>query len=135
MLRFVSVFALALFLSGCGASLKDFESKEHKFKVQMPGTPTTKKQKAGLADQTIYIVEERNGAYSVFHQENPGSVEGAEKFLFELVKEGLKSQGTIKNTKDIKLDGKYPGLEITMEVTNPKGGEMRNRMYLVNSKL
>lgn len=138
-IRRVSNLALlgAAFLAvGCGsAALTDFESKEHKFKVKMPGTPKVQNQNVGGLQQNIYLVEERNGAYMVFHQENPFSGAGLEKQMLEGAVTGLSSKGSVKSKTDIMLEGKYPGVDVHFGVTTPKAGEGRDRIYIVGNKL
>jgi hypothetical protein len=129
-------FSVACLFAGCSKSFTEFEAKEHNFKAMFPGTPKTKKQMApGGFEQTYYIVEESGGAYSVVFQRNPGELPGMERMVLDKMKDVLSASTKIKSTKELTLDGKYPGIELSGEMPTPPGTEMRNRVYLVGDKL
>lgn len=132
----VMALGLAFLVGGCGeGALTDFESNEHKFKVKLPGTPKTQKQNVAGLEQTIYTVEGRGGAYVVSYNQNPPGTQGLEEVMLKGAVQGMSTKGTVKSETPIKLDGKYPGAEVKMDVTTPQKGEMINRIYIVENRL
>lgn len=130
--------AFGLFLVGCSAGVHDFSPSGGGFKVAVPGTPQEKTQKIAGADTKTYQVETRDGAYAVSYTDLKGvgkESQQQQKARLDGARDGAVKNinGKLRSEKEIKLDDKYPGREIVIDLAG-KNGVVRQRFYLVKDR-
>jgi hypothetical protein len=114
----------------------EFKSQSGGFKVLMPGTPKEQKVKipgpnGTKIDQTVFMVDGGSVAHLVAFQVNTAEADNVTKAL-QAVRDGVAQnfKGKVLESKDVKLAGKYPGLEFQVEVPQFKA-VYRSRVYFV----
>ena len=133
--------ALALAASaGCQKPMAEYTNSEFKFKAMFPGTPKEQSQSAAGILFRMFATEEKNGAFMVGVGDMPiGENESAETTRVRL--DGAQAGaianvgGSLKASKDVQLDGKYPGREFSASITKPTTGQVRARVYLVGKRM
>ena len=148
---FLALLAPAL-LTGCNLNLgaegsgHDFTSKEWKFSARFPDEPKEKTQTAplpgggGSIKFTIFISEARDGGCVVGVADMPIPARESDAIV-QLRLDGARDGalknvgGTLKESKEIRLAGKYPGREFTATITQPMQGQVRARIYFVGTRL
>jgi hypothetical protein len=123
--------------------LKEFSSKDGGFTVLLPGKPKeqTRKERApgGKGESTLrlFTVDHPTTAYQVAVTTDPNLKADADtlKTVLEQVRQAAQDslKGKVLSEKKIKLDDKYPGVELQVEV--PEGRLYRSRVYVVNDRL
>ncbi|MFO0866628.1 MAG: hypothetical protein U0744_18640 [Gemmataceae bacterium] len=129
----------AFAVCGCGQrELREFVSEKDRFKVLMPGTPTSKKQsKSGEEPTTSHEIEFRDGGYCVVCSHLPPSDQPINKALLEkLSDEGMRlMDAKITVTKDV-TSGNTAGREAVGHATlNGKPMTVRVRTFMVTDRL
>jgi hypothetical protein len=137
---YIVLTSLPLLLCGCQKSeFKEFSPPNQGFKVQMPGKPKERTENLGGTKLTMYVIEQRNGAYMVGGVDLPIGEGESEEMIQERLngsRDGaLKNVGgTLISEKKITLSGKYPGREFSAKIPN-KNGEIRTKIFVVGRRL
>lgn len=144
-IRLFAAAAMALMLAACQqnpANTRNFTSEAGDFSINMPVTPSHKSNESKLANgeairfELYSALEEKKAAYIVAVIKYPDTLikPGVEEIMLNGVSEQVKSKGSLLGERKIKLNGKYPGREITIL---SKGGKVavRTRLYLVENRL
>jgi hypothetical protein len=142
-MRKISVLALVVVLLaavGCGpGELKEYTSKDGKFKVLMYANPTKKDQAA--AGTTMHVVMNDLGSRAIviaFADMPIPAGESDDKIQTRL--DGAKNgaikniNGTEKTSSKITLAGKHPGRAFTAELPGGKGF-VKARVFLAGQRL
>lgn len=142
MTRPLAALALALAASaGCQKPMTEYKNTEYKFKAMFPGTPKVDTQTAPVGVSfKMFSTEARNGAYMIGVADMPiGENEPAHQTQARL--DGAQAGaignvgGSLKASREVTLDGKYPGREFSAAITKPMTGQVRARIYLVGKRL
>jgi hypothetical protein len=116
-------------------------SKEGRFTVALPGTPTQTKQRVWTAaaslDVHLFVLDtKQDGAYVVSYCDLPADEvkPGSEQQRLDLARDGAVSnaRGKLRSEKEITLNGN-PGREIEIEAD--KGQRVLLRMIVVKQRL
>lgn len=118
----------------------EFSSAACKFKAKFPGTPKEQSQMAAGVQMKMFATESRNGVFAVSVADMPiPANEPAEKIDERL--DGAQAgviknvNGTLKDSKKVKLADKYAGRDFTATISKPMEGLIRARVYLVGKRL
>ena len=140
--RLAPVAALAL-LCAFGAGWKPFVHAKGNFSVMMPGTPkestSVEQTKAGPIElyQAGVVVEPK--AYFVSYSDMPRETwRGDVKKMLQGARDGSAKRvnGTVLSDREIRLAGKYPGIEFRVAVGEGESRMvMTQRAYLVKHRL
>ena len=133
---------LILVLSGCQrVTWKEFSSKEGRFSVLVPGTPSEQTQKldtgVGAIDLHFFVAEQDGFQYLVSYNDYPDAMvreADADKVL-DGARDGVVAnvQGRLLNEVKVWL-ANYPGRELRIRI--PEGRQaMRTRLYFVGNRL
>lgn len=132
--------ALLVSLTGCAEPQPEFVSKWDRFAVRFRSAPKVKEKPIGGSRSVVYSVESPDGTETVAVTELP--VKGDEPpemvpWLLNSAKDDLlrESRGTVTSESSPTLAGKYPGRELTAQVTEPHPGVLRARIYFANGRL
>ena len=134
----------ALFMTGCGAKLKEFRSKSGNFSVKAPAQlaeqPQTVDRSSGKTEAHTYLAE-RDGilyvaAYSVFNDEilTQGNPEGFLNNARDSMLASINGKLVLETRKSLR---DYPGRElvVNMKMVDGTDGVMKARIYLVENRL
>jgi len=128
-----------LMTSGCGpAELKPFTPPGGGWTASFPGEPKSQTQNQMGITLTMYAVEERNGAYLVSVNQLPENIpdDQVQARLKDARDGAINASGAkLISDKPLKLDGKYPGIELRASITKPIDGIIRQRIYLVGKTM
>src|SRR5262245_60763611 len=111
--RLCLVMCSLVFVTGAAADeLKEFSSKDGKFKVLMPGKPKEQSQSVAGMEIKMFLVEEKNGGMVVVYCDM--SVMGPPDAMLDGAVKGAlaNSKSKEKSVAKIQLVGKHPGREI-----------------------
>jgi hypothetical protein len=139
--RPLAALAVALVASaGCQKPMAEYTNSQYKFTAMFPGTPKEQSQSAAGVAFKMFGTEDKNGAFMVGVGDMPiGENESAEQTRMRL--DGAQAGaianvgGSLKASKDVQLDGKYPGREFSASITKPTTGQVRARVYLVGRRM
>ena len=131
-----------LLVAGCQrVTWKEFSSKEGRFSVLVPGTPSEQTQNldtgVGAIDLHFFIVEQDGFQYLVSYNDYPDAMvreADADKVL-DGARDGVVAnvQGRLLNEVKVWL-ADYPGRELRIRI--PEGRQtMRTRLYFVGNRL
>lgn len=129
-----------LALAGCADAPTEFVSKDEKFKAQFGAPPQTSERAVGGSRSVTYKVEGPDGALSVTVVRLPLKGDEPPEFVpwaLTSAKNDLirAAGGTEESSAGHVLAGKYPGREFTARITQPAGGRMRARVWIVGARL
>lgn len=133
-----------LFIAADKVEFKEFQSKEGRFKVLIPGTPKELERSTAGIRTKMYVIEiKNNGAYMAAYADKPGTKDAKDDVIEKVLKasrDGVISNFNGKLLKDssIKLNDKYPGrdFEVELEFPDDKSKRLaRLRIYLVDGRL
>ncbi len=140
MLLFVCVAVGLAVVAGCQPPLKEYVSKEYKFRVKFPGSPEVKDQTAAGIQFKMFSTESRSGANVVGVADMPIPANESAAMIQQRL-DGARD-GAIKNiggtqtsSTSIVMAGKYPGREFSASITQPTKGQVRARIWLVGTRL
>ena len=138
MQKYLPLLLMCVAIAGCGEpKLTEYKSSQGKFKVLFPGTPKLSNQTSRFNVQVqSYHVTLSSGAFLVNYYDDDSPVPiPAEALLMEA--EGLCKGlgGSLASHQATKLEGKYPGLEFSGNITKPHTGKIRGRHYLVGNRV
>lgn len=122
---------------GPGDEWKPFTSAEGGFSVKFPGTPQEQTQDLGVIKIHIAALDLGNAAYLAGWQVQPKDASKDPKEVLDGAQSGMLSSfpgAKVLDQKDIKLDGKYPGRELTVKLAEPDATQF-SRYYLVGDHL
>jgi len=139
----IATFSALLFLQAPETPLRDwkeFSPEGGGFRVKMPGAPSkttrTIETPSGDVKMTYYAIEREKTVFMVMRSDLPPDTvaKDPKKVLDEARDNGVRnSGGTLREEKEIKLDGK-PGREMLLDLPPSKvkgGGIYRSRVYLI----
>jgi hypothetical protein len=127
------------------AELEEFSSKEGGFSVLLPEkepkkeVKTQKSPDGSAVENHLFVVDRKTHVYVVAYLKDRRLAEAGEKGAQPALERGLKGAeisfkgSKLLEKKEVKLDGKYPGLEFRLEV--PSVGIYRSRLYVVKDTL
>lgn len=145
------LFVSMLCLAGCGKSAAvppigdwtTFKSPDAPFSVLMPTKPKRQEQSVGGITVVMQIAELKD--FAVLAGSNPMPInidlknkDQVKSILDEAVKGGMNAQkATVKEQRELTLQGKYPCRDVTASVKIPNGstGTIRLRIALLPDKL
>jgi len=134
----------ALFMTGCGAKLKEFRSKSGNFSVKAPAQlaeqPQTVDTSSGKTEAHTYLAESDGilyvAAYSVFSDEiiSQGTTEEFLNNARDSMLASINGKLVLETRKSLE---DYPGRELVVDMKKADGtdGFMKARLYLVNNRL
>jgi hypothetical protein len=125
-------------LAGCGGErLGEFRSNEGRFRILLPGKPSTQPDPQVPSMIRTVELKQRTGSYIVAWQDldQKGTKTSPDERLDMACNKAAESlKGKTLSRKKIELDGKYPGRELIL--VGPDGKEThRDRLYLVEGRL
>jgi len=120
-----------------------FNSTDAPFSVLLPSKPKRQEQSVGDIKVVMHVCDLKDFAVLTGVNDMPGNIDLKNKeqvklVLDEAVKGGLKAQkATLKEQRDLVLQGKYPCREATASLKAPNGaaGTIRLRIALLPDKL
>jgi hypothetical protein len=139
----------ALLAGGCGKikdlvdpPMAEFTAPDGKWKAHFPGKPSETTKSAMNIQFTMFVKEPwgNKGGFMVGFADLPIPAREADHLIQKRMNDGVTGAvggvgGTLKESKNILLYGKYPGREFSASVTSPKVGQFRCRMYLVGTRM
>jgi len=135
--RVLSLLLLPLLAGLCGADPVDFKSPGDKFAVKFPTKPEEKDQKTQVGPMKMYQSFSGTSGYMVMVMDNPDLAKATPETIETALDKGrdsISAKAKLLSEKKIKLDDKYPGRELVVEMSN-KTGYLRLRMYLAETTL
>jgi hypothetical protein len=125
---------------GRAEGLEEFTSETGRFKVLMPGKPPVTELKTPAGIMHVVQVETKSGAYLASWIDLPVEAADSDKKAQARLDKGRDGmiatlKGKLVREKKISLEDKHPGRDVLAEVTFPDKGQLRARLFLVDSRL
>jgi hypothetical protein len=127
------------------AKAEAFASKEWRFTAGFPSIPAEKKLKDALGiDYVVFMALDENCGYSVAVWKLPIPAGESDEIIHGRLTASRDASlkhisATLKTSRRVKFDNKYPGLEYTATVANPAPdvaeGVIRTRSYIADARL
>jgi hypothetical protein len=130
----VSGFFLA---DGGKLEMKEFSSKEGRFKVLLSGTPKEISQTVRDMTVRMYVVAQKDGVYLVSYNDMPAiALRGGPDAILDGARDGAVGnlKAKLTTSSKITLARKHPGREFSADLPDKKGS-IRSRVYLVGDRM
>lgn len=148
-LLLVALAPAVLMAGGCGKikdlfdpPMAEFTAPDGKWKAHFPGKPSESTKSVMNISFTMFVKEPwgNKGGFMVGFADLPIPGREADHQIQKRLNDGVNGAvggvgGTLKESKNILLHGKYPGREFTASITSPKVGQFHCRMYLVGTRM
>jgi len=117
-----------------GGVWEELDSKEHGFKVMMPGKAISKNVFAGGVNQQVHILEQGGGAFCVSHIRNPGVIVGNDRAILQKIVDGFNIAGRVTSNSFVTVQGRN-AVELTVQMNNPPGAQLRSLVITADNRI